>query len=98
MIEEIIKKYEGEKGKYTKDNCPVRQYAREHGSCMKPISGIHVCPVCGEFYCPECGSHNVLPISRITGYLQDVSGWNEAKKQELLDRKRFEIGQKGEIL
>ena len=39
--------------------------------------------------CPNCGSENVDHLSRITGYIQAVSGWNEGKKQELLDRKRY---------
>ena len=41
--------------------------------------------------CPKCGSENVQHLSRITGYLQSVEGWNEGKKQELKDRKRYEI-------
>jgi len=39
--------------------------------------------------CPNCGSAEVDHISRITGYLQAVSGWNKAKAQELKDRKRY---------
>ncbi|PHP45711.1 anaerobic ribonucleoside-triphosphate reductase [Methanosarcinales archaeon ex4572_44] len=39
--------------------------------------------------CPNCGSENVEQMSRVTGYMQAVSGWNEAKKQELKDRKRY---------
>jgi ribonucleoside-triphosphate reductase len=39
--------------------------------------------------CPGCGSEDVDHISRITGYLQAVSGWNSAKRQELKDRKRY---------
>jgi ribonucleoside-triphosphate reductase len=39
--------------------------------------------------CPNCGSSNVEQLSRVTGYIQAVSGWNEAKKQELEDRKRY---------
>jgi anaerobic ribonucleoside-triphosphate reductase len=39
--------------------------------------------------CPNCGSSEVDHISRITGYLQAVSGWNSAKRQELEDRKRY---------
>ena len=38
--------------------------------------------------CPSCGSRNVEWWSRITGYYQAVSGWNEAKKKELFDRYR----------
>lgn len=61
------------------------------------ISGADICPVCKSSMCPECGNHNVVSWSRITGYLNDVSGWNNAKKQELLDRKRYEVG-KVEVL
>ncbi len=39
--------------------------------------------------CEKCHSKNLDYISRITGYLQSVSGWNEGKKQELLDRMRY---------
>ncbi|MBA2869209.1 anaerobic ribonucleoside-triphosphate reductase [Methanococcus maripaludis] len=37
--------------------------------------------------CTGCGSDSVEKFSRITGYLQNVSNWNKAKQQELLDRK-----------
>jgi ribonucleoside-triphosphate reductase (formate) len=40
--------------------------------------------------CPNCASEDVEHISRITGYLQAVSGWNGAKRQELSDRKRYD--------
>ena len=39
--------------------------------------------------CPLCNSENIEHFSRITGYLQSVSGWNEGKKQELIDRKKL---------
>ena len=39
--------------------------------------------------CPRCGSDHLEYLSRVTGYLQSVSGWNEAKKQELMDRNRY---------
>ena len=39
--------------------------------------------------CEKCHCTNLDYISRITGYLQSVSGWNEGKKQELLDRMRY---------
>ncbi len=38
--------------------------------------------------CPFCNSNNVEWYSRVTGYYQRVSGWNDGKRQELLDRKR----------
>lgn len=40
-------------------------------------------------HCPKCNSTNVEHLSRITGYLQSVSGWNAGKKQELIDRNKL---------
>lgn len=42
--------------------------------------------------CENCGSDHVEQLSRVTGYLQAVGGWNEAKKQELKDRYRYNKG------
>lgn len=50
--------------------------------CYKVSSGL-------KDKCPVCDSDDVEHISRITGYLQAVSGWNSAKRQELKDRKRY---------
>ena len=76
--------------------CPVHIWACRHSSpnreANKEIDTVAYCPVCGNPYCPECGNHHVLQLSRITGYLSDVSGWNSAKKQELKDRKRYTVG------
>ncbi|MDH5450890.1 MAG: anaerobic ribonucleoside-triphosphate reductase [Candidatus Bathyarchaeota archaeon] len=53
-----------------------------------------ICNSCGRVTspingnCPNCGSSNVEWWSRVTGYYQAVSGWNEGKKKELLDRYR----------
>jgi methionyl-tRNA synthetase len=55
------------------------------------IQGIAYCKKCGKPVCPICNAHSVVQISRVTGYYQDVSGWNEAKKQELKDRVRYSI-------
>ncbi len=41
--------------------------------------------------CPNCGSANVEWWSRVTGYYQAVSGWNEGKKRELQDRFRVTL-------
>lgn len=38
--------------------------------------------------CPDCGGETEI-YSRITGYLQKVSGWNDGKKEEFKDRKRY---------
>lgn len=55
------------------------------------ISGTDICPVCKRAICPECFNHSCVSLSRVTGYVQDVSGWNAAKKQELIERKRYII-------
>jgi ribonucleoside-triphosphate reductase len=41
--------------------------------------------------CPLCGSESTKHYSRITGYYQDVSSWNAAKRQELKERYRVRI-------
>jgi len=41
--------------------------------------------------CQNCSSKNLDYISRVTGYLQAVSGWNAGKRQELMDRKRYNL-------
>ena len=57
-------------------SCPVHQYAMQKGSHTE------LCPVCEKPMCSTCGSHCVDQISRVAGYMQVVSGWNSAKKQE----------------
>jgi hypothetical protein len=60
-------------------------------TCANEVSnGIFFCQKCGQPICP-CGSHDVVQISRVTGYLSDVGGWNNAKKAELKDRSRYNI-------
>ncbi|MDO9516994.1 MAG: anaerobic ribonucleoside-triphosphate reductase [Methanosarcinaceae archaeon] len=39
--------------------------------------------------CSNCGSDNIEHLSRVTGYIQAVDGWNAGKKQELKDRMRY---------
>jgi hypothetical protein len=66
--------------------CPV-----DHGRCHHDISGgVEYCPICEAPICPQCGSHDVMQVSRVTGYLGDVSGWAEHKKRELKDRMRYD--------
>lgn len=55
------------------------------------INGTDICVICQHPICPRCFNHNVLSLSRVTGYLSDISGWNAAKKQELMDRKRYSL-------
>ena len=74
--------------------CPI-----DHNGCGHEITGkIEYCPICGESICPNCGDHNVVVVSRVTGYLSDVSGWNNAKQQELKDRVRSELDSCGEMV
>jgi ribonucleoside-triphosphate reductase len=53
-----------------------------------------ICNNCGKVtspiyeQCPNCGASQVEWWSRVTGYYQAVSGWNQAKKRELIDRYR----------
>jgi len=83
-------------------NCPVChtkillkemcEYDTGRCKCALDIhAGVHLCPKCNEPMCPECLSHDVVGISRVTGYLSDVSGWRQSKRAELKDRKRYDI-------
>jgi len=82
-------------GEQTLQNmCPI-----DHNGCGDEMSeSIEFCPICGEGVCPACGDHNVLQISRITGYLQSVSGFNNAKKAELKDRIRVNLDNNNELV
>jgi hypothetical protein len=63
--------------------------------------GIHVCEKCGAFTC-ACGAENSVVVSRVTGFevkmrscidgnLSEVGGWNQAKKNELIARTRYNV-------
>lgn len=70
----------------------VRMCPRDHCHCEHEITEtIAYCPECGAAMCPVCGCHDVTQISRVTGYLQEVNGWNAGKQQELKDRTRYTI-------
>lgn len=60
--------------------------------CHAVVAGIKHCPKCGQPICPVegCFSHDVSQISRVTGYMADVSGWSNGKRQELRDRHRYD--------
>jgi hypothetical protein len=74
---------------------PVSMCKNDRGSCSHPgeeqFGIIAYCPECKAPCCPICGSHDVLIVSRITGYYSDVGGWNAAKAQELKDRSRYDV-------
>lgn len=44
-----------------------------------------------NYYCLECGSTKVRWWSRVTGYYQEVKGWNRAKRHEFFERYRVSI-------
>ena len=72
---------------------PAPMCSRDHAHCAHDVvDGIAYGPECGAPMCPVCGCHDVAQVSRITGYLSDVAGWNAAKRQELKDRVRVEVG------
>ncbi|HIP16856.1 MAG TPA: anaerobic ribonucleoside-triphosphate reductase [Methanothermococcus okinawensis] len=54
---------------------------------------LSICENCGKGMaglkdtCVQCNSSNIQKYSRITGYLQNISNWNSAKRRELVDRR-----------
>ncbi|MEM3412123.1 MAG: anaerobic ribonucleoside-triphosphate reductase [archaeon] len=77
LTEKIAKKTAIQYMAYTKDFSVC-------DSCKKFIPGL-------KFTCPYCGSKSIQWWSRITGYYQNVKGWNKSKKQELIDRRRYDL-------
>lgn len=80
------------------NRCPIckeiciKMCERDHCNCSHDmVETIAYCPVCGAACCPKCGCHDVTQISRVTGYLQEVNGWNAGKQQELKDRTRYNV-------
>lgn len=71
--------------------CSIEDKAQKVIGCKAIVSGTSLCLECGSMMCPICHRHNVTQISRVTGYMSDVSGWNEGKRQEFKDRKRYNI-------
>jgi len=70
-----------------KEMCPEDKIC----NCSEEITGgTQLCPTCGEFTCP-CGSHDCSPQSRITGYIGALSGWNQGKVSEFLDRVHYKV-------
>lgn len=73
--------------------CPLALWVAHNGAkCSRElVPNTAACPLCGAPMCPDCGNHHVETISRVTGYLSTVSGWNESKKQEFADRHRYDL-------
>jgi len=74
-------------GAECKKMCPNDTVSCEH----EVVESIAYCSECNEPVCPICNCHDVEQISRITGYMQPVYGWNLGKQQELRDRKRYDV-------
>lgn len=67
--------------------CPV-----DHCDCHHLITEkLSYCPICGQPMCPVCGTHDVFQLTRITGYINDIGGFNNAKAQEVKDRVRSNV-------
>lgn len=93
FIKESDVKFKGEKkiphcpgcGDAVNKVCP-----NDHCHCSHPVTfRMEYCELCGEAMCPECKSHDVAQLSRVTGYIQFVGGFNAAKQQEVKDRTRY---------
>jgi anaerobic ribonucleoside-triphosphate reductase len=96
MLDRCIKwKKEFNNGELIKINniakCPIAMWvAYNDKKCNRQqVPNTDVCPLCGKPVCPDCLNHSVEVLSRVTGYLSLVSGWNEAKKAEFVDRQRY---------
>lgn len=77
----------------TSVECPVHIWVETNKQACghELVANTMFCEICGEACCPDCYSHNVQQISRVTGYMGDVAGWNAGKKQEFKDRQRHQI-------
>lgn len=73
--------------------CPLALYVAENKTkcARETVALTAMCPICNLPMCPDCGNHNVDVISRVTGYLSTVGGWNASKKQEFEDRNRYNL-------
>jgi len=77
----------------------VRQMAAAdvgYGGINYPLDECRICSHSGVFNgsCPQCGSSEIRHIRRITGYLSTDERFNEAKLNELRDR-RVHFGPRG---
>jgi len=78
-------------------NLTKRIATQTHVGYYAYTKDLTVCNDCGSVSalinraCLNCGSTNVEWWSRVTGYYQAVSGWNEGKKRELQDRFRVTL-------
>ena len=67
--------------------CPVDHCDCHHLTTEK----LAYCPICGQAMCPVCGTHDVFQMTRITGYINEIGGFNKGKAQEVKDRVRVSL-------
>jgi len=74
-------------------DCPLHLWVMHNkANCVRDMVPLTMnCPLCGHPCCPECRNHEVDQLSRVTGYMAPVSGYNAAKKQEFKDRTRYKV-------
>ena len=72
--------------------CPLDAWVEyNHQACGRDlVGGITDCPICGQPMCPDCSNHGVTQLSRVTGYMGDIAGWNAGKRQELKERQKYD--------
>ncbi len=60
-----------------------------YGGINYPVDECRACAFSGVFNesCPQCGSSDIRRIRRITGYLSTDDRFNEAKRDELKERR-----------
>ena len=73
--------------------CPLHLWVvHNKAKCSREmVANTMICPICGHPCWPDCMNHNVEQLSRVTGYMSGVSGWNAAKKQEFEDRQKYNV-------
>lgn len=73
--------------------CPLHLWVvHNKAKCIRETVPLTMnCPLCGNPCCPECMNHKVEQLSRVTGYLSTVGNWGAAKKQEFIDRQRYNV-------
>jgi hypothetical protein len=74
---------------------PEKMCKLDKVTCSHPsedvMSTVVFCEECGKPICPICSCHDVSQVSRITGYLSEIGGWNQGKQAELRDRTHYDV-------
>ena len=93
MKEWVREEHDGKLKLENTRDCPVQKWIEHNnkGCGGDMVAGIVTCPVCGAYVCPVCMNHSCIPLSRVTGYIGAVDGWNASKQQELQDRVKTQV-------